>query len=339
MSACKATVDSLTPKRPPNKGVTQTFAAALQDFTPELPLAVALSGGADSTALLVACAEKWPSQVEAWHINHGLQAAAVDFESHCERLCARLQVPLQVLRVDASAASGQSPEDAARQARYKAFSAMAQVESARIAIKSIAIAQHANDQVETLLLALSRGAGLAGLSAMPAQWERDGLRFFRPLLQVAGQDIRDWLQARGIAFCEDPTNGDVRFTRNRIRVEVIPALQAAFPQMLDTFARSARHAAQGQELLIELALQDWALVVREDGQPTIKALQSLSAARQANVLRHWLKASFGVIPSAAQLQELQSQVQACMTRGHRIHIKVGQGFVQSKGPVLTWYNP
>jgi tRNA(Ile)-lysidine synthase len=319
--------------------MTLSVDAALRDFSPPLPLAVALSGGADSTALLVACAEKWPGQVVAWHVNHGLQAAAVDFEAHCERLCASLQVPLQVMRVDASAGSGQSPEDAARQARYKAFSAMAQVESALVAIKSVAIAQHANDQVETLLLALSRGAGLAGLSAMPAQWEREGLRFFRPLLQVAGQDIRDWLQVRGIAFCEDPTNGDVRFTRNRIRAEVMPALQAAFPQVLDTFARSARHAAQGQELLMELALQDWAQVVRDDGQPTIKALQGLSAARQSNVLRHWLKSSFGVIPSAAQLQELQSQVQACVTRGHRIHIKVGQGFVQSRGAVLTWYNP
>ena len=269
--------------------MTLSMDAALRDFSPALPLAVALSGGADSTALLVACADKWPGQIEAWHINHGLQAAAADFEAQCERLCASLQVPLRVMRVDASAADGQSPEDAARRGRYKAFSAIALIEYARPAIKSIAIAQHANDQIETLLLALSRGAGLAGLSAMPAQWERDGLSFFRPLLQVAGQDIRDWLQTRGIAFCEDPTNGDVRFTRNRIRAEVMPALQAAFPQLLDTFARSARHAAQGQALLYELALQDLALVVREDGQPTIKALQRLSAARQANVLRHWLK--------------------------------------------------
>ena len=339
MSVCKATAGLPIPRPRPNKGVTQSFAAALQDFSPELPLAVALSGGADSTALLVACAEKWPGQVEAWHVNHGLQTAAADFESHCERLCASLQVPLQIMQVDASAANGQSPEDAARRARYKAFSAMASVEHARPAIKYVAIAQHANDQIETLLLALSRGAGLAGLSAMPAQWERDGLIFCRPLLQVAGQDIRDWLRARGHAFCEDPTNADVRFTRNRIRAEVMPVLQAAFPQMLDTFARSARHAAQGQALLSELAQQDWALVVREDGQPLIKLLQRLSPARQANVLRHWLKSSFSVIPSAAQLQELQSQVRACVTRGHRIHIKVGQGFVQSKGSVLTWYNP
>ncbi|OYT92101.1 MAG: tRNA lysidine(34) synthetase TilS [Burkholderiales bacterium PBB3] len=323
--------------------MTQSFAAALQDFSPPLPLAVALSGGADSTALLVACAEKWPGQVEAWHINHGLQAAAVDFESHCERLCASLQVPLQVLRVDASAASGQSPEDAARAARYNAFDALARMDTAGAATKSVAIAQHANDQVETLLLALSRGAGLAGLSGMPAHWQRDGLQFYRPLLCVAGQHIRDWLLQRGIPFCEDPTNSDVRYTRNRIRAQVMPALQAAFPQMLDTFARSASHAAQGQALLNDLASEDWLLVARDDGLPKIKALQQLcqqhGSARQANVLRHWLKHAWHVIPSTAQLGELQSQVQACTTRGHRIHIKVGHGFVQSRGPVLTWYNP
>ena len=323
--------------------MTQSFDVALRDFSPQLPLAVALSGGADSTALLVACAAQWPGQVQAWHVNHGLQAAAADFEAHCQRLCSSLQVPLHIQRVDASAPAGQSPEDAARHARYKAFDALALMDSAGAAIQSVALAQHANDQVETLLLALSRGAGLAGLSAMPAQWQRNGLQFYRPLLQVAGADIRAWLQQRDIAFCEDPTNTDPRYTRNRIRAELMPALQAAFPQFLDTFARSARHAAQGQALLDDLARQDWVLVARDDGLPKIKALQQLDqqygTARQANLLRHWLKTAWQVIPSAAQLRELQSQVQACTTRGHRIHIKVGQGFVSSRGPVLTWYNP
>lgn len=319
--------------------MTQSLDAALQNFSPELPLAVALSGGADSTALVVACARKWPGQVQAWHINHGLQVAASDFEAHCERLCVALQVPLRVLRVDASAGAGQSPEDAARVARYTAFSALARVNSSHLAIKSIALAQHANDQVETLLLALSRGSGLAGLSGMPAQWTRDGLQFYRPLLQVASHDIRIWLAEQGVDFCEDPTNGDVRFTRNRIRAELMPVLARAFPQFLDTFARSARHAAQGQELLDALARQDWRLVAREDGAPQINPLQALDPARQANVLRYWLKSTWRVTPSAAQLQELQSQLVACTTRGHRIHIKVGQGFVQRKGPVLAWYNP
>ncbi|MFM2049513.1 MAG: hypothetical protein RL682_4, partial [Pseudomonadota bacterium] len=131
----------------------------MQAFQPELPLGVALSGGADSTALLTLCAAKWPGQVVALHVNHGLQPAAVLFEQHCKRLCIRLHVPLRNYQAEAKNAPGQSPEDAARIARYKALRALALAESAQPAIKSIAIAQHADDQVETILLALSRGAG------------------------------------------------------------------------------------------------------------------------------------------------------------------------------------
>ena len=99
--------------------MTQSFEAALQAFAPALPLAVALSGGADSTALLLACARRWPGQVRAIHVHHGLQAAADGFEQHCIALCQRLDVPLVVQRLDARHAPGQSPEDAARQARYQ----------------------------------------------------------------------------------------------------------------------------------------------------------------------------------------------------------------------------
>ena len=309
-------------------------------FAPPLPLGVALSGGADSTALLVACAEKWPGQVVALHINHGLQTAAGAFEAQCQQLCQRLQVALRVLAVDAGHAVGQSPEDAARHARYKGIMALAQAEPAQAAIKSIAIAQHADDQMETILLALSRGSGLGGLSGMAPNWVRDGLPFYRPLLAVASADIRHWLTARVEGFVDDPTNTDVRFTRNRIRAQVVPALRATFPQCLDTFARSAAHAAQAQVLMDEVAQADAQAVLRErDGLPQIKALQRLSHARQANFLRFWLKRSFQVIPSTAQLGEMQSQITACVTRGHAIHLKVGHGFVQRTGAVLSWYNP
>ena len=312
----------------------------MQAFQPALPLGVALSGGADSTALLIACAARWPGQVVALHVNHGLQAAAAQFEQHCVDLCERLQVPLRVQRVDASHQSGQSPEDAARIARYKAFSALALIDAALPAIKSIAIAQHADDQVETLLLALSRGAGVAGLSAMPARWQREGLGFYRPLLCVSGDAIRQWLAQQHATFVEDPTNTDEKFTRNRIRARLLPALQAVFPQFRDTFARSAAHAAQAQELLNDLAQLDFAQVCTDaGGAPKIKAVQALSPARQGNVLRYWLKISYQVVPSTAQLGELLSQVQACTTRGHRIHIKVGGGFVQRNVDVLGWYNP
>ena len=316
--------------------MTLSFDVAIADFSPALPMAVGLSGGADSTALLLACARKWPGQVQAIHVHHGLQAAADGFEEHCAALCQSLNVPLWVKRLDARHTPGQSPEDAARQARYKAFEAVAIASKAQAAIKSIAIAQHADDQVETLLLALSRGAGIAGLAAMPARWERAGVVWHRPLLQVAGADIRSWLRLQGQPWVEDPTNTDQRYTRNRIRAQLLPALEAAFPAFRDTFARSASNAAQAAELLDELAQKD---LLRVGAPPHITPVQGLGRARQANVLRHWLRVAYATTPSAAQLGELLNQLAACTTRGHRIHIKVGRGFVVRSGPQLGWYNP
>lgn len=313
--------------------MTIAFDIAMQRFTPELPLAVGLSGGADSTALLTACARRWPGQVHALHVHHGLQAAADDFEAHCLALCRRLEVPLHVRRVDARHAAGQSPEDAARQARYTALEAL--LSGIEPPVRSVAIAQHADDQIETILLALSRGAGVAGLAAMPQTWHRAGLEWYRPLLQVSASDVREWLRAQDIAWIEDPSNSDERYTRNRIRRQLLPTLDAVFPQFRDTFARSADNAAQAAELLDELAQMDLACV---GSPPDIAQLRSLSRARQANVLRRWLHQSHATTPSSAQLGALLDQVAACTTRGHQIHLKIGRGYIERRGRLLDWYN-
>lgn len=315
--------------------MTQPFESAMADFAPRLPLAIGLSGGADSTALLLACARRWPGQVHALHVHHGLQAAADDFARHCQAVCDALHVPLSMSRVDARHAPGESPEAAARNVRYEAFCAMLRADEMAASIHDIALAQHADDQVETLLLALSRGAGLPGLAAMPAQWQRAGITWHRPLLGVPGRAVREWLRARGEGWVEDPTNTDLRFTRNRIRAELLPALEACFPAFRETFARSSAHAAQAQQLLLEVARQDLATV---GTPPRIRLLQQLSTARQANVLRHWLASCHRCTPSAAQLAELQRQIAACTTRGHRIEIKVGLGFVRRSNDRLDWYN-
>lgn len=307
-------------------------------LAPGRPLAVAYSGGADSTALLLACVRRWPGQVRALHVHHGLQAAADDFERHGAAFCAGLGVPFASRRVQAHHAAGDSPEDAARRARYAALAALAHEQGG---ITDIALAQHADDQAETLLLALSRGAGLPGLAAMPAYWQRDGLAWHRPLLGVPGAVVRHWLAGQGLKagadWVEDPTNTDERFTRNRIRAHVLPALAQAFGDgFLATFSRSAAHAAEAQGLLAELAAADLDAVGRP---PRIAALQALGRARQANALRAWLLQAHGVRPSTAQLDALLRQVAACTTRGHRIRLKVGLGFVERRGEVLGWYNP
>lgn len=326
------------------------------------PFIVAYSGGADSTALLLMALAAAPGRVSAVHVHHGLQAAADDFAAHCKAFCAARDVPLAVLRVNAQAAKGQSPEDAARRARYAAISEyilkqnkpLAVMEIAQNATESIAdqptvlLAQHADDQVETLLLALSRGAGVDGLAGMAAQFERFGLHWQRPFLGalfMGSKEIREWLAEQGMqvrqpgsvnlgqGWVEDPTNASLAFTRNRIRAELLPALAQVFPKYRDTFARSARNMAQAVELLAQSAID---LVATVGLPPQIKALQNLPGVVQINYLRHWLKSGHQTMASEAQLNELLSQIKACTTRGHSIRIKLGGGFVLREGELLRY---
>lgn len=322
-------VDSTTPK--PNHA--DLAAPALAHFSPSLPFAVALSGGADSCALLLACVRLWPTQVRAVHVHHGLQAAADNFAAHCQKLCDLWSVPLVITHVNAHATSGESPEDAARQARYQAYAQVLQTHWGGN-IQDIALAQHADDQVETVLLALTRGAGLPGLSAMPLLSQRWGLRIHRPWLEVPSQQLRDWLVQEGVTWVEDPTNQDQRFTRNRIRHQVLPVLEKTFPSFRQTFGRSARHAAQAQTILDDMAFID---LQHTGTPPRLLALQQLSKARQANVLRAWLLQR-QVACSTAQLDQLLHQIDACRSRGHQIDIKVGDGFVRRVGDHIDWYN-
>ena len=298
-------------------------------------MAVAFSGGADSTALLMACVRRWPGQVRAIHIHHGLQADADKFASHCQVLCEQLQVPLVLCKVNAKHEAGQSPEDAARKARYAALSEAVHAHPLLQGVKDVALGQHADDQVETLLLALSRGAGLPGLASMPSKWLRADLRWHRPLLNVAGAKLREYLTLLEVTWVEDPTNQDEQFTRNRIRAQLLPALERAFPQFRDTFSRSASHAAEAQEILNEVAAADLSSLMASGGL-NIKFLQQLSPARQSLVLRQWLKVHHQTTPSTVQMSELLSQIAACTTRGHQLRLKVGRGYALRDGQVLTW---
>lgn len=292
-------------------------------------MAVAYSAGADSTALLLAAHRRWPGQVVALHVHHGLQAAADTFEAQARAFCALHGIALHVSRVQAAHRPGESPEAAARNKRYTALASMAQQTGAQ----TVLLGQHADDQAETVLLALSRGAGLPGLAGMAERFERHGVVFGRPSLALAAAEMRAWLQSSGHTFVDDPTNTDVRYTRNRIRAVLMPAWEACFPGFRPLLARSARHAAQAQNLLDDLARLDLA---QTGDPPVLAALQALSRERQANALRHWLRNSHGVAASAAQLHELLDQVANCRTRGHRIHIKVASGFVVRTADRLSY---
>ena len=180
---------------------------------------------------------------------------------------------------------------------------------------------------------------------MPVSWQRDGVEFVRPLLGMTALEIRSYLAAQGLSarppggpnigqgWVEDPTNVDKQFTRNRIRHDLIPALEKTFPHFRQTFARSAAHAAQAQSILVQVAIDD---IASTGNPPRITALQDLTPARQANVLRHWLKSTHQVSPSTAQLAELQSQIAHCTDRGKQLHLKVASGDVERRGDLLVY---
>ena len=150
---------------------------------------------------------------------------------------------------------------------------------------------------------------------------------------VAMTVAAQWLRERGQTWVDDPTNQDEHFTRNRIRARVLPALDAALPGFRDTFARSMRHIAEAQQLLHALAEQD----LQQVGQPPVlNALQALPSARQAQVLRLWLRREHATTPTAAQLNELLAQIADCTTRGHGLHLRVGGGLIERQGLHLHW---
>jgi tRNA(Ile)-lysidine synthase len=159
------------------------------------------------------------------------------------------------------------------------------------------------------------------------------VRFERPMLEASGAAIRQWAVEHRVPFVDDPSNADPRRTRNRLRAQVLPALESALPSFRETFARSARLAAQARALMHEIAIADLAIV---GDPPRIAAVQDLSIGRRANVLRHWLRARHATTPSEAQVVELIEVITACTTRGHRIELRVGRGHVRRDGERLRF---
>lgn len=248
---------------------------------------VAFSGGADSLALLHAmCAlREWPgtAEIDAVHVHHGLHAEADDWEERCRRICADLDVRLEVLRVDAGAGPGESPEAAARRARYEALAALLD------AGEAVCTAHHQRDQAETLLLQLARGAGPAGLAGMPALAPLGAGWLARPLLDTSPQALRDYLVRGDLEWLEDPSNADRRFDRNFLRHEIFPRLEERWPGVQRTLARAASHQADSAVLAAELAKIDLSGTRGQvPGTLSVAALVGLPAARARNLLRGWL---------------------------------------------------
>ncbi|MBC9249719.1 tRNA lysidine(34) synthetase TilS [Pseudomonas alcaligenes] len=274
--------------------------AALASWRDAPAWRVALSGGLDSTVLLHLLARLSRQQalppLSAIHVHHGLQAAADAWPEHCRQLCAALGVPLQVeyVRVDA----GASLERAAREARYAAFTR--QLGAGELLLTG----QHRDDQAETLLFRLLRGAGVRGLAGMPRQRALGEGTLLRPLLGMARAELEAYARQHGLRWVEDPSNSDTRLARNFLRHQVLPPLARHWPQAAANLARSAEHLREAQGLLDELAMADLAAAATPSAfawlalpSLALQPLRQLSPARQRNALRHWL-AALGELPDS-----------------------------------------
>ncbi len=270
-------------------------------------VAVAYSAGRDSTALLHAtliAARPLGVQVVALHVHHGLSAHAGAWLAHAERQCAQWAadgLPVRFMHrcLKGKPAAGESIEAWARERRYIALAEMAHEAGASLVL----LAHHRRDQAETWLLQALRGAGAVGLSSMPARIERGGLTWARPWLDHPRERIEAYVQQYGLAYVDDDSNADTRHARNRLRLSVWPALQAAFPSIEAALADAARHAQQARECLDELAAIDLAAVA-EGPRLKVAPWRALSAGRQSNVLRVWIKAQVGEAASARLIERL-----------------------------------
>jgi len=238
-------------------------------------------------------------QVRALHVHHHLQAAADAAARLCRVECRRLDVPLRVVHLRLGSLQGESVEAIARDARYAAARRTLRVD------ELLLTAHHDDDQLETVLLQLLRGAGVDGLAAMPPCAPCGRGWHLRPLLGTSRAAIEAWARAQRLQWVDDASNSDLRFDRNYLRSEVLPRLRQRWPGAAQVVARSAQHMADARELLEELGDADLA-AAGAGAAPDLEALGRLSAARQRNLLRRWIAARGLRVPDTRRLEQIRT---------------------------------
>lgn len=266
---------------------------------------VAFSGGLDSTVLLhqlVLWRAKNPEvALRAIHIHHGLSPQADNWVQHCESVCAQWLVPLVVERVHLKD-DGLGIEAQARRARYQAFA------QTLLPGEVLMTAQHLDDQCETFLLALKRGSGPAGLSAMGESSPFGGTQLIRPLLAQTREALEAWARQHELCWIEDESNQDDAYDRNFLRLRVTPLLQQRWPHFAQAVARSAALCAEQESLLDELLANDLADCVTAQGTLLLAPLMMMSSVRRAALLRRWLARLNAPMPSRDGLERIWQEV-------------------------------
>lgn len=283
-------------------------------------ITIGLSGGLDSCVLLhllAECRQTLPFQLQAHHVHHGLSPNADAWADFCRDVCNKLNIPLTISKVNVNKNSGLGLEAAARETRYRALLALD--------ADFICLAHHQDDQAETLLLQLARGAGVKGLAGMAGL----NKKLLRPLLDVSRNALEAYAEQYQLAWIEDESNIDTKFDRNFMRHEVLPKLEKKYPVIRQTISRAAQHMAEADLLLDELAEMDVAnCQSNQHGsrQLALQPLAALSAVRIKNALRWWLAQHVCDVPSAAQLQQISQQLLHAKADAS-VKIKVSAGLI------------
>jgi tRNA(Ile)-lysidine synthase len=309
---------------------------------------VAFSGGLDSQVLLHAlCAVRGQlaAGVGAVHVHHGLHADAGHWEARCRQVCGELNVAYTALRVDGRPAQGESPEAAARAARYQALSEWLPSHHCLLT------AQHQDDQAETLLLQLLRGSGVSGLAAMPVMTNLGAGQHLRPLLGVNRASLHRYALEHALSWIEDPGNLNTAYDRNYLRHRVMPVLRDRWPALSSSLSRSAAHCAEADDLIGQLAEHDLQAVTGTNAETlSVPAFVVLPRDRQRNVLRAWLRHRSCGAPSTAVLARIVNDVfcsradAAPCVRWDRYEVRryrdavfcLQQTVIRGTGRVLDW---
>lgn len=319
-------------RRPPVEAPIAALRDVLARIDANGPVLVAFSGGLDSTVLLHAAADvlgagEAGSEVEsrrsllAIHVDHGLQAPSADWARHCVGQSDTLGVDCRVVRLEGAPQRGESVESWAREARYAAFAGIAE----EVGAAALLTAHHADDQIETFLLRLVRGAGLDGLVSIEPDTMRGGLRVLRPFLGLPRSALERWARSRGLAWIEDPSNRDERLLRNAVRRQLVPVLDRVLPALRQRLPQTLAALREERDRLRELDRRRLETVTEPSRSApgraaalSLCAWRRLPAASRAGVLRQWLALHGARMPSRARLAEMLRQLDAPAADGLEI---------------------
>lgn len=313
------------------KNLIELLQRHLHSFvTPGDRLALALSGGVDSVVLLdilTRLSTVIGFHLSAVHVSHGISQNADQWGHFCQTLCKEYAISLSIFRVQVHKQAQQSLEAAARDARYQAFT--------RVNTDFIVLAQHQDDQAETLLLQLLRGAGIKGLSAMPTVRLLTGtsIKLLRPLLNVPRAALLHYAQINNLSWVNDESNTNTDFDRNYLRHQVFPVIEIRYPAYRKTLSRACRHLGEAAQLLDELAQADSVQAINRDTL-SLEKLCSLNPARAKNLLRYFLAQKMSYLPSTSKMDELLRQLCAITSDNHflfqfeNIEIRCFRGIIE-----------